>query len=73
MLDVLKLKISTKFMKGFVAKMLSKKMYEKSGCKVDIRFRDIEVDTIGDDIIMHIDGDVKLTKTEFERFLKSID
>lgn len=73
MMDLLKLKLSTKFMKGFVAKVVSKKIYEKLGYKIDIQFRDISVDTINGDILIHIDADAKINKTEFERFLETID
>lgn len=73
MMDMLKLKISTKFMKGFVAKMISKKIYEKLNCKMDIQFNDISVDTINGDVVIHVDGNAKINKTEFERLLESID
>lgn len=73
MMDLLKLKISTRFMKGFVAKTISKKIYEKLGCKIDIQFRNIEIDTVNGDIIIRVDADGKISKTEFERLLESID
>jgi len=73
MMDLLKLKISTRFMKGFVAKTISKKIYEKIGCKIDIQFRNIEIDTVDGDIIIRVDADGKISKTEFERLLESID
>lgn len=72
MMDLLKLKISTRFMKGFVAKVVSKKIYEKLGCKVDIQFRNIEIDSNNGDVIIHVDMDGKVNKTELERFLESI-
>ena len=73
MMDMLKLKVSTKFMKGFVAKVVSKKIYEKLGCKIDIQFRDITVDTINGDVLIHVDADAKINKTEFERLLESVN
>lgn len=72
MMDLLKLKISTRFMKGFVAKIVSKKIYEKLGCKIDIQFRNIEIDSKDGDVIIHVDMDGKINKTELERFLESI-
>ena len=71
-MDLLKLKISTRFMKGFVAKIVSKKIYEKLGCKIDIQFRNIEIDSKDGDVIIHVDMDGKINKTELERFLESI-
>ena len=72
-MDLLKLRLSTKFAKGFVAKVVSKKIYEKLGCKMDIQFRSIEVDTINGDVLIHVDVDGKIGKTEFERLLEKID
>ena len=73
MMDILKLKLSTKFMKGFVAKVISKKIYQKLGCKVDLSFRDIEVDTIDGNVKIHIDVDGTVSKTEFERLIEKMD
>lgn len=71
-MDMLMLKISTKFMKGIVAKMVSKKVYKKLGYKIDIGFNDIQIDTINGDVKIHIDTDVKMNRTEFERFMEEI-
>lgn len=73
MMDMLKLKVSTKFMKGFVAKVVSKKIYEKLGCKINIQFNDISIDTVNGDVLIHINADGKINKTEFERFLEKLD
>ena len=73
MMDMLKLKVSTKFMKGFVAKTVSKKLYEKLGCKVDINFEDISVDTVNGDVLIHVNADAKINRTEFERFLEKMN
>lgn len=73
MMDLLKLRISTKYLKGFVAKIVSKKLYEKTGCKMDIQFRNIEIDSINGDILIRVDVDGRIGKTEFERLLETID
>lgn len=73
MFDMFKVKISTKFMKGFVGRYVSKKIYEKTGCKATVEFGDITVDTVNGDVIIHIDADAKINRTEFERFLESIN
>lgn len=73
MFDMLKLKVSTKFMKGFVGKFVSKKIYEKTGCKATVEFSDIVIDTVNGDVIIHIDADAKINRTEFERFLETLN
>lgn len=73
MMDVFKIKVASKFMKGFVAKMVSNKIYKKFGCKMDIQFNDIAVDTINGEVLIHINADAKINKTEFERLLEDFD
>lgn len=73
MMDLFYLKVSSKFMKGFVANMVSKKIYKKFGCKVDIQFKDITIDTVNGEVMIHVNGDAKINKTEFERLLEKID
>lgn len=73
MLDFLKLKISTKFMKGIIAKIMSRKIYKQFGYKVDIQLNDIQVDMVDGDIQVHIDVDGKMNKTEFSRLMGKIE
>lgn len=71
-MDVLMLKLSTKFMKGIVAKRLSKKIYQKLGCKIDIQLNDVQIDTVEGDIKLHINADGKMSRAEFERLMERI-
>lgn len=73
MMDLLKLKISTKFMKGIVAKVISRKIYKYFGYKVDIQLNDVQLDIIDGDVNIHIDVDGKMNKTEFSRLMKKIE
>lgn len=71
-MDMLMLKLSTKFMKGIVAKIISKKVYKKLGYKIDIQLNDVQVDMINGDVKLHINADAKMNKTEFDRLMESI-
>ena len=73
MMDLLKLKISTKFMKGLVAKVISRKIYKQFGYKVDIQLNDIQLDIIDGDVKIHVDVDGKMNKTEFSRLMEKIE
>ena len=73
MMDLLKLKISTKFMKGIIAKIVSKKIYKQFGYKVDIQLNDIQLDIIDGDVKIHVDVDGKMNKTEFSRLMEQIE
>ena len=71
--DLLKIKLSTKFMKGLVAKIISKKIYKQLGYKVDIQLNDVQIDVIDGDVQIHLDVDGKMNKTEFSRIMERID
>ena len=71
-MDMLMLKLSTKFMKGIVAKKKKRKIYKKLGYKIDIQFNDVKIDMVDGEVKLHIDVDGKMNKTEFNRFMEMI-
>ena len=71
-MDELKLKLSTKFMKGIVANLISKALFKKLGYRIDILLNEIEIRNDGDKIRIHINADAELEKNEFVGLLKSI-
>lgn len=72
-MDILMIKLSTKFMKGMVAKIIARKVYKKFGYKIDIQLNDVQIDMINGDIKLHIDADGKMNKTEFDRLMEMIN
>ena len=72
-MDMLMIKLSTKFMKGMVAKIIARKVYKKFGYKIDIQLNDVQIDMINGDIKIHIDADGKMNKTEFDRLMETIN
>ena len=72
-MDMLMMKLSTKFMKGIVAKIITRKVYKKFGYKIDIQLNDVQIDMINGDIKIHIDADGKMNKTEFDRLMETIN
>ena len=71
-MDMLILKLSTKFMKGVVAKIISNKAYIQFGYKFNIQLNDVQIDMISGDVRLHVDADVKMNKTEFERLMEEL-
>jgi hypothetical protein len=71
-MDEMKLKLSTKFMKGLLAKFISKSIKKKYGYKVDIRINEINLDMFNGDTDLHLDVDVKMNGNEFKSFIESI-
>ena len=70
-MDEMKLKLSTKFMRGMVSKLIAKALYKKLGYKVDIQLNDINVEFIDGETSIHADVDLRLDKGEFTKLIKS--
>ena len=70
-MDEMKLKLSTKFMRGMVSKLIAKALYKKLGYKVDIQLNDINVEFIDGETSIHADVDLRLDKEEFTKLIKS--
>ena len=71
-MDVLKLKLSTKFMRSTIANLISKALYKKLGYRMDILLNEIEVKNENGKIVLHIDADAEVDNAEFIKILKSI-
>lgn len=71
-MDVLKLKLSTKFMKKIVANLISKTLTKKLGYNIDILVDEIEVKNEDGKIKIHMNVDAEVDNGEFIRILKSI-
>jgi hypothetical protein len=71
-MDELKLKLSTKFMRGIVANLVSKAIAKKVGYNIDILLNEIEVKNEGGKIHLHINADAEVENGEFVKMLKSI-
>lgn len=63
-MDEMKIKISTKFMRGIVAKIASKVIANKLGIKADIRLNGISVEKINDKIHLHLDVDADIDEKD---------
>lgn len=68
-MDELKLRLSTKFMRNMVAKIISKLIFKKLGFHVNILLNKIEVENIDGQIVMHIDVDAETTNEDFVKIL----
>lgn len=72
-MDELKMKLSTKFMRGIIAKLIAKFIYKKYGYKVNIQLNDLEINVIDGDTDIHANVEVKMNSKEFMDVMKSIN
>lgn len=73
MMDEMKIKLGTKFMRGMVSKIVSKLIYKKTGYKVDIQLNDLDVSVINGDTTVKVNMEAKLKSEEFNKIIKSLD
>lgn len=72
MFDALKLKLSTKFMRGIVSKLIAKAVYKKYGYKIDIQLKELDINVIDGDATINTNVEVKVSSDEFMKIIKDI-
>ena len=71
-MDEMKVKLSTKFMKNIVSKLIARTIYKKTGYKVDIRLDDLDVWSINGDTTIKVNVEARLKSDEFNKIMNSI-
>ena len=71
-MDMLKMNLSTKFMKGIVAKLIAKALVKKFGYQIDVQINKIEIEAIDGKILLHADLDAETDNKEFVKIIKDI-
>lgn len=71
-MDEMKLKLSTKFMRGLVAKLIARAIYKKTGCKVEIQLNDLDISVIDGETKIGANVEAKINSNEFMKIMKSI-
>lgn len=71
-MDEMKVKLTTKFMRSIVAKLISKMIFKKTGYKVDLQINELDINVIDGDTKVSTNVEVKLSSTEFIKIMKQI-
>lgn len=71
-MDEMKVKLSTKFMRNMVAKLIARLVYKKLGYKIDIQLNDLEVSFVDGDTKLMTNVEIKLDSNEFKNIIKEI-
>lgn len=71
-MDKLELTLTTKFMRGLVAKLIKKAIYKKYGCKVDIQLNDLDIKIKDGDTTIQTNVEVKMNSDEFMQLMKKL-
>lgn len=71
MLDEMKVKLSTKFMRNIVSKLIAKAIYKKFGYKVDIQLKDLDISVTNGEAKINTNVEVNIDNNEFMKIIKS--
>jgi hypothetical protein len=71
-MDEMKLKLSTKFMRNIVAKLLARTIYKKTGYKVTIQLNELDVSVIDGETHISTNVEAKLSSNEFMKIMRNI-
>lgn len=71
-MDEMKLKLTTKFMRGLVAKLIAKFIYKKLGYKINIQLNDLDVSVLDGETSISTNVEIKMDSKEFMNLMKSI-
>ena len=71
-MDEMKMRLSTKFMRNIVARLIAKAIYKKTGYKVDIQLNDLDISIIDGETNVSTNVEVKINSSEFMKIMKSI-
>lgn len=69
-MDELKLNLSTKFMRNIVSKLLARMIYKKTGYKLNIQIKELDVSVIDGETEIDANVTVKLDSKEFMKIVK---
>ena len=71
MLDELKVKLSTRFMRNIVSKLLAKAIYKKTGYKVNIQLKELDISVVDGETKINTNLEVNIDSNEFMKIIKS--
>ena len=72
MMDELKLKLTTKFMKNMVAKWVAKTIRKKYGYSMNIQLNEIDISSFNGNTDVKLNVEIKLDSDEFKKIMEQI-
>lgn len=72
MVDEMKLKVSTIFMRNFVAKLIKDFIYKKYRCRIDIQLNKLDIEVVDGKARLRTDIEASTDNTELISMLKNL-
>lgn len=71
-MDEMKLRLTTKFMRNIVSKLLAKLIFKKTGYKIDIQLNDLDLNFVDGETKINANVELNLDSKEFTKIIKTI-
>ena len=71
-MDEMKLKLSTRLMRGIAAKLIQRSIRKKYGCKVKIQLNELDVNIIDGDANLKVNAEITMDSKEFNEIMKKV-
>lgn len=71
-MDDLRLSLRTKLFRGIAGKFISRKISKQMGRKIEIRFDEMEIETVEDKVILRVKGEAVIDKTKLAGLIEEI-
>lgn len=72
-MDEMKIKLSTKFMRNFIAKLISKIVYKKLGYKIDVQLNDLDINLNNGNASIKLNAEACLKYEELIKIINSVN
>lgn len=71
-MDEMKLKLSTKFMRGIVSKLIARSIYKKYGYKVNVQLNDLDINIVDGETTINTNVEAKISSEEFRKIMTKL-
>ena len=71
-MDEMKLKLTTKFMRGIVSKLIERSIYKKYGYRVNVQLNDLDSNIIDGETTINTNVEAKISSEEFKKMMTKL-
>ena len=71
-MDIMKLKLSTKLMRGIAAKLIERAIRKKYGCKINIRLDELDINAVNGNAAIKVNAEITMDDKEFNEIIKKV-
>ena len=71
-MDEMKLKLTTKFMRGIVSKLIERSIYKKYGYIVNVQLNDLDINIVDGETTINTNVEAKISSEEFKKMIMKL-